>query len=432
MTMKYNGEKVTDGINAGVEARKMRGMQIAALCKVRRREDGIWEVPSQSGGEKYKVKIDGMPRCTCQDHELRQCRCKHIYAVEYVIQRERNNDGTDTIIQKLTVTERIPRPSYPQNWPAYNAAQTNEKAKVQVLLRGLCAGLQEPEYRKGRPRLPVADAIFCAAFKVYSTFSGRRFISDLCDAQAKGYISKVPHFNSIFNYLEMPAVTKILTGLIEQSSLPLTAVESDFAIDATGFASSRFAKWFNFKYREERTAKDWVKLHLVCGVKTNIVTSVEVSGRFEHDSPFLPSLIQHTAKNFKVKEVSADKGYHSRDNYNAIAAIGAAPYIPFKTSSKLDTANIDHKCMIDHETLWSKMYHLYHLHRDEFLPHYHKRSNVESTFMAIKAKFGDAVRSKGPIAQVNEVLCKVLGHNLCCLIQSMYELGIQPASGIAV
>jgi transposase len=78
------------------------------------------------------------------------------------------------------------------------------------------------------------------------------------------------------------------------------------------------------------------------------------------------------------------------------------------------------------------MYHLYHLHRDEFLPHYHKRSNVESTFMAIKAKFGDAVRSKGPIAQVNEVLCKVLGHNLCCLIQSMYELGIQPASGIAV
>jgi transposase len=80
--------------------------------------------------------------------------------------------------------------------------------------------------------------------------------------------------------------------------------------------------------------------------------------------------------------------------------------------------------------LWSKMYHLYHFKKDEFLPHYHKRSNVESTFMAIKAKFGDAVRSRNGVAQINEVLCKVLCHNVCVLIQSMYELGIQPQFGL--
>jgi hypothetical protein len=50
--------------------------------------------------------------------------------------------------------------------------------------------------------------------------------------------------------------------------------------------------------------------------------------------------------------------------------------------------------------------------------------------MAIKSKFGDAVRSKTPTAQVNEVLCKVLCHNVCVLIQSMYELGIQPTFGL--
>lgn len=32
------------------------------------------------------------------------------------------------------------------------------------------------------------------------------------------------------------------------------------------------------------------------------------------------------------------------------------------------------------------------------------------------------------VAQVNEVLRKVLCHNLCVLIQSMYELGIEPES----
>jgi transposase len=72
------------------------------------------------------------------------------------------------------------------------------------------------------------------------------------------------------------------------------------------------------------------------------------------------------------------------------------------------------------------MYHLYLFNRDEFLPHYHKRSNVESTFMAIEAKFGDAVRSRNDVAQINEVLCKVLCHNICVVIQSMYELGIEP------
>jgi hypothetical protein len=44
----------------------------------------------------------------------------------------------------------------------------------------------------------------------------------------------------------------------------------------------------------------------------------------------------------------------------------------------------------------------------------------------MQAKFGASVRSKGDTAQVNEVLCKVLCHNICCVIQSMYELGIEP------
>jgi hypothetical protein len=43
----------------------------------------------------------------------------------------------------------------------------------------------------------------------------------------------------------------------------------------------------------------------------------------------------------------------------------------------------------------------------------------------VKAKFGDR-RSKTRTAQINEALCKVLAHNLCCLIQSIYELGIEP------
>ncbi|MFN2453457.1 MAG: transposase [Pyrinomonadaceae bacterium] len=60
------------------------------------------------------------------------------------------------------------------------------------------------------------------------------------------------------------------------------------------------------------------------------------------------------------------------------------------------------------------------------IQNYHKRSNVESTFSMIKAKFGDSLRSKTERAQINEALCKVLCHNICCLIQSMFELGLKP------
>ena len=38
----------------------------------------------------------------------------------------------------------------------------------------------------------------------------------------------------------------------------------------------------------------------------------------------------------------------------------------------------------------------------------------------------NAVRSKTDAAMVNEVLCKLLAHNLCVLIQAEHELGIGP------
>jgi len=52
-------------------------------------------------------------------------------------------------------------------------------------------------------------------------------------------------------------------------------------------------------------------------------------------------------------------------------------------------------------------------------------SNVESAFSMIKAKFRDNVRSKTPGAMVNEVLCKLICHNICVLIQEAHELGIE-------
>src|SRR5205807_5108319 len=98
-----------------------------------------------------------------------------------------NADGSTTVTETVTVTA-TKRKTYPQNWKAYNAAQTQEGDKFQALLHDLCSGIPNPEPKNGRPPLPLAEAIFNATFKVYSTMSQRRFMSDLREAHGRGYI----------------------------------------------------------------------------------------------------------------------------------------------------------------------------------------------------------------------------------------------------
>ena len=73
---------------------------------------------------------------------------------------------------------------------------------------------------------------------------------------------------------------------------------------------------------------------------------------------------------------------------------------------------------------YEQMFHYFMYRRDDFLAHYHQRSNVESTFSMMKRKFGDGLRSKTDVAMVNETLCKALRHNIVVMIHERYELGI--------
>jgi len=350
-----------------VDAREQRGADIAKVAVVARKDDGSWLVPSMSGNGRYVVKLDGeKPTCTCPDCGNGH-KCKHIFAVEFTMKRETTNhaDGSTTVTETMEI-KATARKTYKQDWPAYNEAQTNEKHEFQRLLFDLCKNLPTPpQAGRGQRRLPMSDAVFAVTFKIYSTVSGRRFMCDLSDAKDRGYVAEVPHFNSIFNYLENPELTPILTALIMQASKPLAAVETDFAADSSGFSTSRFVRWFDHKYGTVKIEHDWVKTHLMCGVKTNVVTAVEIEERHTQDSPMLPALMDTTAENFTMKEVSADKAYASVENFNAIDRVGATPFIPFKSNHTGAAGG-----------LFEKAFHFFSFKQDEFYAHYHKRSNV--------------------------------------------------------
>jgi transposase len=406
--------------------RQQKGLQIAERANITR--DGrLYLVPSQSGKGKYKVDADKR-QCTCPDYDFRREPCKHLYAVEYVIEKTKTTitdaQGTTT----TTETVKVTRKTYPQVWPAYNAAQTQEKRIFLYLLHQLCQGAGEPAQYNGRPRLPLEDMIFAMAFKVYSTVSGRRFVSDLKDAHGKGYLSALPSYNTIFRYFESEMLTPYLQMLIEESALPLSAIEQDFAVDSSGLSTGVYIRWNDAKWGNKTREmfggekgyiigkKDWLKIHITTGVKTNVVTAVEVTDAHAGDSPYFKPLIERTAQGFAMRQVSADGAYLSGNNFKTVVDNHAMPYIPFHSNSTGKGGS----------ELFKKMFHFYAYNQERFLRNYHKRSNVESTFHMIKSKFGNTLRSRTRTAQINEALCKVLCHNICCLIQSMFELGLKP------
>lgn len=391
-----------------MDGRKQRGVVIAATAKINKLRMG-WRVPSQTGSGTYFVQVgQEAEMCSCPDFEKRGLKCKHIWAVEFTVLRENQPDGSVNETHSVKVT-------YAQDWAAYNAAQVNEKDHFQVLLQDLCKDLQRAEPQtKGRPRIPLSDAIFSATFKVYSTVSGRRFMSDLRAAHDRGHVGRTPCYNSIFNIMDDEETAGVLDRLIVETARPLKALESSFACDSSGFSASRFDRWFDHKHGKQQIQRSWVKAHIMCGVKTNVITALEIHGKDANDSPMLPHLLDATTREgFNVQEVSGDLGYSSVSNLQAIVDAGATPYIPFKNNATAARGGI-----------WAQMFHLYSLHREEFLSRYHQRSNVETTFHMVKSKFSDSVRSKTPRAMANEVRCKVLCHNICCLIQSMYEFGV--------
>jgi transposase len=406
-----------------MDAREERGLVIAAKCRIVR-DGNRYTVPSAKlDGSTYTVFAGkGKEGCTCPDYtecqQERQQKCKHMWAVSYFRQRERHADGSETVTERLTVTETFERKAtYPQNWRAYGVAQSNEKDRFQELLFDLCRGIPEPDH-SGRGRKPhsLRDSIFAMTFKVYSTLSARRFSSDLREAHRRGFLSREIPGLKVAVLMEDEKFAPILKQCIAASALPLRAVETAFAIDSSGFGSCRTETWFDTKYNTPRRKAVWVKAHLACGVKTNIVSAVRVLDKNSADSPEFAPLIKETASGgFTISEVSADKAYGSLANFVAVADCGGQFYPAFKSNA---TGGVGGH--------FEKAFHYFSFKRDEYMAHYHRRSNVESTFSMIKRKFGAEVRAKTDTAMVTEALCKILAHNLCVLNQEEQELGIDP------
>jgi len=390
--------------------REERGKAIADQGdQIRKINNHSFKVKSQSGSKVYEVKAtpNGMT-CTCPDFVYHGGKCKHIAATRYYLEIEKDTP-------QGVVTEKV-HLTYKQAWDAYNAAQMAEVKLFDELLKDLVKTIPEPEHTMGRPRLSIHETLFCAIQKFYSQLSSRRAHGLFHNATERGQIEHAPNFNQPSILFRNPEMTPILQELVTLSALSVAGIEVDFAVDSTGFRTTQFSAYNGMKHGQKKEHQ-WVKAHLCAGVKTNIVAAVAITDSNGGDSPQFGPLVRKTSEGFTINEVSADLAYSSRLNLQLVANEGGKAYIPFKKNATGKSRG---------SMLWSKMYHYFQLNRDDFMEHYHKRSNIEATNAAIKRKFGETLKSKNPTAQVNELLAKIIAYNLTVVIHEMYENGIQP------
>lgn len=253
------------------------------------------------------------------------------------------------------------------------------------------------------------------------------------EAEREGHIQKAPRYNAVSDFLNEGATTKLLRDLVRKSATPLASIEDTFAVDSTGFACRTYGSYLHFRYRKEGFKAEWIKLHACIGVRFNIITDAIALDGHSADSPQFEGLVKGTAKTFEIGDVTADKAYGSKLNHWIVKELGGEAVIPFKSGkSQPDPDDMESGAwhgvpgIGGSAKLWRRAYHYFSLNQEEFYKRYHKRSNVEATFSALKATLGERLKSKTKRAQQNEVMCKAIAWNIRCVVRAMTEIGIDP------
>jgi transposase len=122
-----------------------------------------------------------------------------------------------------------------------------------------------------------------------------------------------------------------------------------------------------------------------------------------------------TVLGFKPERILADKAYSNEKILSLIVELGAEPVIAFKSiysKNRLPSSNV-----------MRKLYQVFLNDREAFEDKNRERPLVEVGISALKRKFMEAVRGRTYRTQVNEILYKVLCHNIDVLVHAAIEYG---------
>jgi transposase len=310
---------------------------------------------------------------------------------------------------------------YPRDESLYNLIQENE---VILFLRYLplaawwATGNKSLWCGRGRPPKNLYDIVVYLAVRKYFNFPLRRGVGLLRLFKALGVIdAQVPCFKTLDNYQRSDEIRPYLEEVLKLTTEPLRFIEHFFATDTTGMATTCYSSWFDIRTRKKGKKRDHIMAHVTVGTKLKAAVALDVRADRGAHNKVLRKHIKEVAKSFEVKEWSLDRAYLSRENCNAVATVGAEPWVKLKCNTTAKTKG---------SPAWRRMVLEFRQNPEVAERKYHRRSAVESAISAKKRKFGSFVRAKDDASKENEETLGWLGYNFGILCRAAHEFGLKP------
>lgn len=362
--------------------------------------------------------------CTCPDFAERGGhgrlhRCKHIWAAIYVM---RLPDGSTIVVEEK---KRI---NYPRDWTATNACRTLIPRLAPTLLSELVDGLglpSRPDRRgRGRPPKPVRDVLLAAALRTFEEKTAGEAVVAAENYRNLGSITMSDniHYNTLLERFADPQYMPLLHRLVAGSASPLIGLERRFAVDGTGFGTSRYDHYHMEKHgskgqkRKPTKRHRWVGAKMVFGTLTHCVVAVQITEASVAECDLMPELLRRVIANGgHIGDWLGDAAYMAWYNVKAVEDVGGNPYFDWPKGVTGKTRPIIRR-------LYSKFLS----DQEEYWRRYHQRSLAETGISMLKTRFGHYLRSRVPHAQYAESMLRAICHNVACLVMAVQELHIEP------
>lgn len=282
-----------------------------------------------------------------------------------------------------------------------------EKSKFLVML---CQFIDSVDFGEendiGRPKKNIHDLVKCLCIMAYNGMSYRRANSDFIDIHEKRLITHIPTRSTLNRLICSEETNKTISRLIQLSSLVFIDSEDTLICDSTWLSHHMYGGGYKIVYDKEHAPLDkCTKLHIACLKNSKAIAYAITTKGTSHDSPIFKKLVTHVVRNgFFIKNLLADAGYSSKDNYN------------FCNNFNIKNVFIDFKDKVkfrpDGRTAWARQLKVFKENPELWHEKYRFRVVVEGIFSCIKKKHINYLRARKSESRENELMLKALVYNL--------------------
>ena len=178
------------------------------------------------------------------------------------------------------------------------------------------------------------------------------------------------------------------------------------AIDGTGISRPLPSPYYYKRIDKPYPVEIPLKLSIAVDTRTKKIHSLRLRAKRTHDIKDAKYLIKQLSK--KPKKLVADKAYDANWLHRYCYTLSIKAIIPTRNYGKKKIPRYNTK----HRKLGMKLFNK---------RTYNRREMVETTFSAIKRKFGASVSSVKFSAQRAEMYCRAITHNIMSYLLGLFE-----------